>query len=39
MTRYPLPDGTVLDVPSLGFGPRGRAARRLLTKLARIRAW
>lgn len=37
MTRYPLPDGTVLEVPSLGFGAKWRKARRLLSDLARAR--
>lgn len=37
MIRYPLPDGTVLEVPSLGFGSAWRKARRLLSALALAR--
>ena len=37
MTRFPLNDETVIEVPSLGFGPQWRAARRLLGALTRLR--
>ncbi len=38
MTPFLLHDGTRIDVPSLGFGPEWRPARRLLAQLHRVRS-
>jgi len=38
MTPMTLSDGTVIEVPSLGFGPRWRPARRALSRLHRLRS-
>jgi len=37
MTQFPLNSETTLEVPSLGFGPQWRPARRLLGALTRLR--